>query len=345
MESIKRGRCVWLDLFKFFLCYLVIAIHLSGQSYSHFPLYRLAVPMFFIISGYFNFTTDSEHRPNKAQGFIKRTLRYLLIGFAFYIVFDFIGCFIEGKGVGYYFTTLFYEDFLLEFLFLNRPITYTGAQLWFLIALFVVSLVHYLLVRYNKTGYYKIIVPVCFAIYFFFAGYMYLVQDTDMPIRYTRNAWFFGLPCFGLGYLLSALNHKIDLNKKTWYKYIYLSLGIALFFLQIVEDKLVRVEHTSLEMYISGVLAAVFLLLFFLGIRNADCPFYYKWVGKNASFYVYILHMATAVVLRYFVSFDNLILRNVVVLLLSFAVYEIVYLFSLLVAYIRKKREAEANKI
>ena len=327
MGNISKSRNVYLDLFKIFLSFLVIAIHLAGETYSHFPLYRLAVPMFFIISGYFNYSDDKEKLKAKSIPFIKRTLHYVLFGFAFYIVFDFIGCYIEGHGVGYYFTTLFYEDFLLEFLFLNRPITYTGAQLWFLIALFVISLVHYLLVRFDKLHYYKIIIPACYAIYFFFAGYMYLLQDTDMPIRYTRNAWFFGLPNFALGFTLA----KYNFNKKSWYKYVYLVLGVACFFLQITEYNLVKTEYTSLEMYITGVLSAVFLLQFFLGIKKSDCPFYYKWIGKNAAFYIYILHMAVAVAVAKFFTFQNLMLKCAVVLAVSFVIYEIFYLLSLLI--------------
>ena len=319
-----RGRNVFLDIFKFFLCFLVISIHLAGESYPHFPLYRLAVPMFFLLSGYFNYTTDKESAEKKAIGFIKRSAKYMLVGFLIYIVFDFVMCFVEGHGVGYYFTTLFYEDFLLEFLILNRPITYTGAQLWFLIALFLISLTHYLLVRLDKLHYYKVIVPVCFAIYFFFAGYMYLLQDTDMPIRYTRNAWFFGLPNFGLGYLLA----RVNFHKKSWYKYIYLVAGVAFFFLQIFEYSLVRTENISLEMYLCSVLSAVFLLQFFLGIKRADCPFYYRYIGKNASFYVYILHMAVAVVLSKWITFDNLMLKSTCVLVVSFIVYEFCYLLS-----------------
>lgn len=322
----SKGRNVYLDLFKIFLSFLVIAIHLAGESYAHFPLYRLAVPMFFIISGYFNYTEDKERLKSKSVVFIKRTLRYLLIGFAIYIVFDFIGCYFEGHGVGYYFTTLFYEDFFFEFLFLNRPITYTGAQLWFLIALFVVSLVHYALVRFDKLKYYKIIITVCYVIYFFFAGYMYLLQDTDMPIRYTRNAWFFGLPNFALGFTLA----KFNFNKKSWYKYVYLVLGVAFFLLQIAEYNLVKTENISLEMYISGVLSATFLLQFFLGIKKADCPFYYKWIGKNAAFYIYILHMAVAVVISKLFTFPNLMMKCTAVLLVSFAIYEAFYLLSLL---------------
>ena len=334
METSSKGRNVFLDLFKFFLCFLVIAIHLAGESYPHFPLYRLAVPMFFLISGYFNYSTAATHLQKKAHTFIKRTAKYMIIGFLIYIVFDFVMCFVEGHGVGYYFTTLFYEDFLLDFLFLNRPITYTGAQLWFLIALFVISLIHYSLVKFNKLHYYKVIIPVCYAIYFFFAGYMYLLQNTDMPIRYTRNAWFFGLPNFALGFTLA----KYNFHKKRWYKYVYLALGVLFFCLQICEYNIIKTENISLEMYFSSVLAAVFLLQFFLGIKRADSRAYYKWIGKNSSFYVYILHMAVAVVLSKFFQFPNLMLKSAAVLVVSFMLYEAGYLLSLLYKYIKAKK-------
>ena len=340
LTKLPKGRNVYLDLFKIFLSFLVIAIHLAGEEYNHFPLYRLAVPMFFIISGYFNYSADTEKVKAKALGFVKRSAFYMTVGFGIYIVFDFIMCYVEGRGVGYYFTTLFYEDFLLEFLFLNRPITYTGAQLWFLIALFVVSLVHYALAKFNKLHYYKIIIPVCYIIYFFFAGYMYLLQNTDMPIRYTRNAWFFGLPNFALGFTLA----KFNFNKKSWYKYIYLAFGVGCFFLQIAEYNLLKTENISLEMYISGVLSAVFMLQFFLGIGKADCPFYYKWIGKNASFYIYILHMAVAVVLSKMFRFPNSMLKCAVVLAVSFAIYEIWYLLSVFYKFLKMRRTIE-NKL
>lgn len=326
MERLQKRRNFYLDLFKFFLCFLVIAIHLTGDIYWYFPVYRLAVPMFFIISGYFNYSEDKVYIENKSFKFIKRTAKYMIVGFLIYIVFDFIMCYVDGRGVGYYFTTLFYEDFLLDFIFLNRPITYTGAQLWFLIALFVVSLVHYGLVKFKKLQYYKIIIPVCYAIYFFFAGYMYIFQNTDMPIRYTRNAWFMGLPNFALGFTLA----KFNFHKKSWYKYIYLILGVIFFFLQIFEYNIVKTENISLEMYVSGVLSAIFLLQFFLGIKRADCGFYYKWVGKNCSFYVYILHMAVAAVLSKLFTFSNLMVKCAVVLVASFVIYEFGYLLSLL---------------
>ncbi len=326
--SMRKGRNLWLDLMKLVLCWMIISIHFTWETYDYHPVYRLAVPMFFAISGYFNYRIDASSRQSGAMTFIKRSLKYMVFGFAFYIVFDFILCYVDDKGVGYYFTTLFYEDFWFDFVFLNRPITYSGAQLWFLIALFIVSLVHYLLVRFKKEHYYFWIVPVTLAVQIFFGGYMRLFQYTDMPIRYTRNAWFMGLPFFGMGYLLA----QFDLHKKQWYKYIYLCLGMLFFLLQIREHDLVETE-----VYASTIPATAFLLLFFLGLPSPKADFYYNWVGKDASFWIYILHMAAGIVVGRIYEFEDLLLRSIVIWVMCLAVYEIGFLFMKLLRKIRSK--------
>ena len=325
----QKARNLWLDLFKICMCWMIISIHFVWETYSYYPVYRLAVPLFFLISGYFNYRKEEGKRQNGALNFIKRSAKYMAFGFGFYILFDFILCYVDGKGVGYYFTTLFYENILFDFFFLNRPITYSGAQLWFLIALFVVSLVHYALVRYKKEKWYRWIVPIGLAIQLFFGAYMRVFQETDMPIRYTRNAWFNGLPFFGLGYLLA----QFDLHKKKWYTGLYLILAVAFTLLQIPEGHFVEAE-----VYASTVPAAVFTLLFFLGLPSPKGEFYYKWLGKNMSFYVYILHMAVGIVVGRIWVFENLFLRSLVILGISVGLYELGYLLAL--AYQHRKKES-----
>ena len=330
----KKGRNLWLDLFKICMCWMIISIHFVWDSYFYHPIYRLAVPLFFAISGYFNYRTDTEKAAAGAITFIRRSLRYLLVGFAFYIVFDFIMCYVDGNGVGYYFTTLFYEDPLFEFFFLNRPITYSGAQLWFLIALFVVSLVHYALLKFGKEKWYRYIVPATLLIQLFFGGYMRLFQDTDMPIRFTRNAWFMGLPFFGMGYLLA----QHDFHKKRWYKWLYLLLGTIFFLLQIPEHDIVQTE-----VYASTVPATAFLLLFFTGLPSPKAEFYYKWFGKSLSFYVYILHMAVGIVVGRLFTFRSLFVRSIVILLVSIGIYEVCYLAGMCIRYLKRKRLKNAE--
>lgn len=326
----KKGRNLWLDLFKLCMCWMIISIHFVWETYDYHPVYRLAVPLFFAISGYFNYRQDAEKQLSGALNFIKRSAKYMAVGFGFYIVFDFIMCYVDGNGVGYYFTTLFYEDLLFDFFFLNRPITYSGAQLWFLIALFVVSLVHFALVKFGKAKWYRWIVPIGLAIQLFFGAYMRLFQYTDMPIRYTRNAWFNGLPFFGMGYLMA----QYDFHKKSWYKYIYLILAIGFTLLQIPEHSLVKAE-----VYASTVPAAAFTLLFFLGLKSPKADFYYKWFGKAMPFYVYILHMAVGIIVGRIWEFTDLFARSIVILLISIAIYEVSYLSWMGYRHLKPKGE------
>ena len=325
----RGGRNIYLDLFRFFLAFMIICIHLTGDTYAFYPVYRLSVPMFFMISGYFLYTADREKSVKKAGGFIRRSALYMLIGIGFYTVYEFVACLVTGTSVGWFFTTIFYEgqNVLFRFFIQNAPIPYytVGAQIWFLIAMFVVSLVHFALVKLRKTHWYKVIVPICFAVYFFFSGFMYIVQPhTDIPVRYMRNAWFLGLPNFGLGYVIAQWKW----HRKSWYKYLYLVAAIFFFGLQILENRLVARENSALEMYITGVVSAVCFLQFFMGIQKADCKFFYAWIGKSAPFYIYILHMGVACVLAEFVAFQSLLLKSLVVFGLSFAIYEIVFLLS-----------------
>lgn len=324
VEQKASDRAVWLDIFKYFLAFLVICIHLAGESYWHFPVYRLAVPTFFMISGYFIRAESGEKSLAKAKGFIGRSLRYMAIGFAINIAFDIVWCYYEGVGVGYYFTTLFYENFLLEFFILNRSVSYWGAQLWFLIALFVVSLIHYALVRFQKTNWYKFLIPVCFFIYFFFSAFMHFFQDTDIPVRYMRNALFFGLPTFGFGYLLAGKNF----HKKPWCKFLYLGLGVVFFFLQIGEHALLHTPNESLEMYVSGVISGACFLLSLSTFKSDKFGWFYKAVGKNGAFYIYVLHLSVAVLLSWFISFPNAIVKCLAVFAVSFLIYEIGFLIS-----------------
>ena len=141
---------------------------------------------------------------------------------------------------------------------------------------------------------------------------MRLFQYTDMPIRYTRNAWFMGLPLFSIGYLMARYNF----HKKSWYKYLYLALGVFCFLFQIIESKLV-----VMEMYISTVLACIFLLQFFLGLKGVESDWYYKCFGKSMSFYIYIFHVAVGIILKRFISVSNLYLFCSIVWVLCILIY------------------------
>lgn len=107
--KLKSSRNIYLDLYRIFLSFLVICIHLSGKDYITYPLYRLAVPSFFMISGYFLYSNDYNKESKKAISFIARNAKYMIIGIVFYTIYELIFCIVDGTSIGWFFTTLFYE--------------------------------------------------------------------------------------------------------------------------------------------------------------------------------------------------------------------------------------------
>ncbi len=95
-----------------------------------------------------------------------------------------------------------------------------------------------------------------------------------------------------------------------------------------------------MEMYVSGVVSAVMLLAFFLGIKKSRCDLYYRLVGKDGPFYIFILHMAVSEVLELFMTFDSGLVQCGVVFALSFALYEAGYGLSCLYRRLRERRVA-----
>ena len=200
MKGQTKPRNIWLDFFKIFLCWLVVCIHFAGKEYAHFGVYRMAVPMFFMISGYFVYHKEQEKRLEKAKGFIKRSTQYMLFGLAFYFVFNFLICFRDKIDPSSLFKSLFVGDFIRNFLLFNLNPFSSAYHLWFIIALFVVAILHFLLVKFKKEKWYYVIILVTIAAHFFFNGYVKMLGGASVDLKYTRNGLFFGLPRFGIGY-------------------------------------------------------------------------------------------------------------------------------------------------
>lgn len=330
MSTQAKSRNLWLDLFKLFLVWQVVCIHfaksLAENPYA--PLYRMSVPMFFMLSGYFAYHTEQKTRQSKAISFAKRTLSYLLFGFVFYILFDFIVCFKDGGNPSSLFVSLYYNDFIRNFLFLNSNPIPNAYHLWFLIALFVVSLIHILITKFGKENWYFLIIPLCIAIHLFFNGYAKDYNGFVVSLVYTRNALFFGLPMFALGFSLA----KFNLHKKPWLKFIYLALGVAFFFLQMQEGNVLE-----REVYISSILSAAFLLLFFVDLKTFDCSWYYHLFGKSMPFYIYIIHVAVGKRLEKHFVYTDFTLKCLAIFFLSLLIYEVVFLLIKLIEWLLKK--------
>ena len=277
-----KKRNIFVDIFKITIVYLVVCTHFHPY-FLQSGIFRLAVPAFFMISGFFQYSNDEQVKNKKAINFVKSSIKYLLIGFLIYMIYDISIAIKDDKKISSIISTFVYKDFLLNFGFYNYPIT-TGYHLWFLVSLFVVSIINYFIVKTKNEKIYKFTF-LLLAIPLFFSGLLYRINGDFVGTNFTRNALFTGLPLFSIGYELARRNKKRSISELI----IFFMLGCVFFYTQHIEK--IYLFTKQIEFYFSSVLASIFFVLFFANLpKLPEIPskIFYLIFGKSCSLYVYI---------------------------------------------------------
>lgn len=206
-----------LDLLKFFLAFLVIAIHVKLNEEN--PLLKsicsLAVPLFFVINGFFlsKKISTSGNEPLKIT--IKKTFRIWLTWIIIYLPYSVYGAIEDGKGL------------IREIVISTRMILFSGScfyswQLWYLHALFIAVFLFYILrrLKINTLG----IVIISFLLYIIGQN-MTLIHSnevTDSPFinlyfslhNSVRNGIFFAPGFISLGFIINEYRSILDKYKR-----------------------------------------------------------------------------------------------------------------------------------
>lgn len=196
--QVQKSRNHWLDLFRFLLVFMVVGIHFWPNS-ALLPIFRFAVPMFFMISGYFAYSPRYDKQNEKNKRAVHGCLKYLVIGCAIYFVVDIFSIFV-GLCTGQTGTVI--QSFIVYGGLAEtvQPLSY-GYHLWFLLSLFIVSIIHYFVCKHQKDYIYKFLIPILIVMALFLNGYSQFL-GLSLPVELTRNSIFTGLPLFAIGYLL-----------------------------------------------------------------------------------------------------------------------------------------------
>lgn len=137
MSNIK-DKIVGFDVLKFILAFFVVAIHcgLSDYNYSAFKITELAVPSFFIMSGYLlQYNLENKYSANRGGYFdvyLKHLLKLYVIWSIIYLPFTIYGCFINDNPMV---KDIFFV--LRGWLFVGE--NYMSWPLWYLLALIVAT--------------------------------------------------------------------------------------------------------------------------------------------------------------------------------------------------------------
>lgn len=305
-----------LDILKLISAFLVVCIHAEfswDQGYIS-AVAAVAVPIFFMISGYFYEQTVEEKRTHIQ---IKKIVKLIILSNAFYFLWHLFIYGISGGAVNYLKSTITIKSVIEFFVFNESPFS---IHLWYLGAILYVLLIVGTAVKKKvfKKLYY--LIPVLLFCDLMLGKYSMALWGKDIYYLYSRNWLFFGLPHFLLGSLLRKEEGRIlkKFNSKKWLlilaatAFAFTTAG-ARWFLNINGLNATR-EH-----YMSTTLLAISLFVLALAAGRSEKSSKLAKLGRNNAAFIYIIHM---------------FIKDVVALLIPTSLTEIYYLIRPIIIFI-----------
>ena len=316
----------YLDITKFILSCLVVFIHfvlpkqLGGITDC---IARVAVPFFFMISGYYAYKCNNKDLWRR----LLRNLIYLVGATAVYLLWGIWKTYhLSDSTIGSYLHDNFNRSTIRDFLFYG--VNTFSTPLWFIEALVVAYFVFIVVSKMIKhdgvrAGVFGILIFVLLGWHFWKGLIKPIVFNETITNHYYRNAWFFGIPMFLVGYEIRFWKER-SVSIKCWYRFLQLCLivvGIALGLYQ-------WFRFGKAEIPIGMLIVAISLFLFVLDLPaesdNKKLIGVTKILGQ-ASLWIYLFHKLVGDIIQSYapynsvcrILFENDYLFPVVVMVIS----------------------------
>ena len=274
-----------LDTLKGFACLAVVILHCPFPTKigSMLSIYtRFAVPLFFIISGYFCEFSVSSSDFTKLKKKMSHVLHILAAGLLLYGI---VGVCINGDISAGSITAIEFFDWVF-FNALPKNIFPYGGHLWFLFALLYCYPLYYLLNKLFKDSHYLYI---CAGVLIIFRYvYAILIENSIIPGKecFYTNAWLVGLPFFVIGVCIRKMPLLEKISASMKYKALFLGGGVSTF----VEWKLFGGAHA---LFLGTLMILVAMMSYALNHETCDNRILriFCVIGNRYSLTIYVVHM------------------------------------------------------
>lgn len=272
-----------IDVLKCIASFMVVNVHMTFHGYAGdliLGISRAAVPVFFIISGFFYTNVVNQNKTGKQ---IKKVIMLIAASNLLYLV----SYIIRNKSdlAEYLYSSFNYENIKKLILFNDSPVEY---HLWYLNALLYVLIVYYFVWKINAEKYLIIISPLLLGLGMSLGKYSRIVWNKDISILYSRNFLLEGIPFFTIGILLYRLVTVAKLNNK-----IIVAGAVLSVVATAVEILLLKNKGSMFgDIYIATIFLSIFLVLLFVKLRfNDDWVKKIAFIGRKYSSNIYIIHV------------------------------------------------------
>ncbi len=235
------------------------------------PLLRTAVPVFFIITGYFLYSSDRSI----AIAHCKKALRKLSILFlwsnALYFAWNLALYFRNG-----HFPIGSWRD-VVSFLVFGDSLCYA---LWYLTACLQTLFVFWAALKFRMERWLYPVIPAGLLFALLFGRYC--IIDHPLSFPFIRNAFTTGMPCFLLGWL----THRYADRLMTYRIELALFVSAGLYYAEYL-----LIPMPPSDLFAMTVPTALLLFLCALKHKDAGAGSLLEWIGRDHSTNIYVLHL------------------------------------------------------
>lgn len=285
---------------KFVMIIIVVIAHSGtfGKAYL-FPLFSVAMPVFFMITGYFLGTTD-EHgnlviKGSRIASSLKKLALLFISGNAIYLFCYYLPWMlihihrsVPDDFIGWIFSWQFYCKMIIHGDVLNFTFWYINAGFWGLCLLFAL----YRIIGLQRLFF---IIPILIIGDAYFGAYYYLNNDVPLSLWLPNRAIFTALSTLLIGLAIRKYEARL---LAIWHKYEILTLAVLTITLYGEYAFLLHNGVSMLNIYafLAAQPLATAIFISALLHNNVNISSFVVFTGKHLTRNIYIYH---ALVLMY----------------------------------------------
>lgn len=280
-----KNRIIGIDLLKLFACFLVICIHspFPGKFGDAFlVITRIAVPLFFMISGYF-------YNKDKIVIEIKKVIYLIIISNLIFFFFNFLLFSFKGN-LFQFLSNVFSISSILNLLLFNC--SYISDHLWYLNAFLYVLIFVYFFADKIRNANLIVLCIILLLCDLIFGKYSILIFNTNIPYIYVRNWLFVGLPYYFIGLMIKRFSFNINFKLCFLLSFLFIFTSFVEHFLLVYFNVNAIRDH-----YLSTTFLSICIFVLFNNIKIKDNIF--SFLGRKYTTFIYIFHPILVTVLSY----------------------------------------------
>ena len=279
----EQSRADNIDILKALCAFLIVCIHVPfpGKVGAYFTtLTRVAVPVFFMITGYFYSDTVARHK-EKHQ--IKKIGGLIIEANIIFFIWNITLSILKGDSIVTYVQSIFTGKNMLEFVVLNKsPL---AGHLWYLGAILYVLIIAFLVDKFNCREILYYLTSALLIADLVLGKYSLLIFHREFPYILVRNFLCVGIPYFCIGDLIREKRCSEKWNKKL------LQVLIVIFAITSLAERFILVNaglNATRDHYISTTFLAICLFVYTLKSdwNNKGLTV----IGRKYSTWLYIVH-------------------------------------------------------